>query len=230
VKVKIVNYSNSKIINDILKDEGFACGSCPDLNEEQIMKLIQLFSFEKDLNVKILPRISSEEQPFLISLDTLEFAPRTLDRNKCGKKVKEKALHKFTKEFGTKKYPVEEVLPHVVKRKGMKPVRIEFDGDPIKVNSLRLMTFKMKGCTCVTCGLEGTYFLKERGKPTENFHFNLFGDVKTTVDGEEIIERRLFTKDHIHPKSKGGADSLENMQTMCSNCNSEKGNKVDEES
>ena len=142
--------------------------------------------------------------------------------------MNKKATPKYTKEIGTKRYPVEEVLPHVIKRTGMKPVRIEFDGDPIKVNSLRLMTFKMKGCTCATCGLEGTYFLKERGGPDERFHFNLFGDVTITVDGEEIVERRLFTKDHIHPKSKGGADSLVNMQTMCSKCNSEKGNKTDE--
>ena len=228
MKVKIVNYANSKVVSNILKDEGFACGSYPDLNKEQISKLIQFFIFEKNLNVKIIPRVNSDKQPFLISLDTLAFSTRTLDRNEHGHKPNKKVTPKSTKEFGTKRYSVEEVLPHVIKRTGMRPVRIDFDGALIKVNSLRLMTFKMKGCTCATCGLEGTYFLKERGGPNDRFHFNLFGDVKTTVDGEEIVERRLFTKDHIHPKSKGGENSLDNMQTMCSSCNSEKGNKIDE--
>lgn len=33
-----------------------------------------------------------------------------------------------------------------------------------------------------------------------------------------------MTKDHITPKSKGGLDKIENMQTMCIVCNQEKGN------
>jgi hypothetical protein len=32
--------------------------------------------------------------------------------------------------------------------------------------------------------------------------------------------------DHIHPKSKGGTDDLENLQTLCRSCNSKKGIKV----
>jgi hypothetical protein len=31
-----------------------------------------------------------------------------------------------------------------------------------------------------------------------------------------------MTKDHIHPKAKGGAEKLENFQPMCSPCNSYK--------
>lgn len=32
--------------------------------------------------------------------------------------------------------------------------------------------------------------------------------------------------DHIHPESRGGAMTLENLQTLCSRCNSKKGRKV----
>lgn len=35
-----------------------------------------------------------------------------------------------------------------------------------------------------------------------------------------------LTVDHIHPKSKGGTDHMENLQTLCRSCNSKKGNRV----
>lgn len=35
--------------------------------------------------------------------------------------------------------------------------------------------------------------------------------------------------DHIHPESKGGATTLENLQTLCQSCNSSKGTKTMEE-
>ena len=35
-----------------------------------------------------------------------------------------------------------------------------------------------------------------------------------------------MTKDHIIPKSKGGKDSLKNLQPMCIRCNEAKGSKI----
>lgn len=32
--------------------------------------------------------------------------------------------------------------------------------------------------------------------------------------------------DHIHPESKGGTTTLDNLQTLCASCNSKKGGKV----
>lgn len=112
-----------------------------------------------------------------------------------------------------------------------------FDGDIIPVVSLRYQVFK-RSLTCVCCGLQGSYFAKERSarkiKPkhlkgiegealfkatTTAWHFNLYA---LTLDGREI----LMTKDHILPRSKGGADSLENLQTMCRPCNARKQDNV----
>lgn len=78
--------------------------------------------------------------------------------------------------------------------------------------------FLNSGVTCVSCGLEGLYFARERNASTTKFHFNLYG----IQQNNEV----LFTRDHIHPLSKGGNNSLDNQQTMCAHCNQKKGDKV----
>ena len=96
-------------------------------------------------------------------------------------------------------------------------VDIEVDGFKVHKFSLRYMTFFQKGITCSCCGKMATHFTldPDTNGATADFrrHFNLRAD-----DGT------LFTKDHIQPKSKGGLDEVSNMQTYCTNCNSEKGN------
>lgn len=42
-------------------------------------------------------------------------------------------------------------------------------------------------------------------------------------------DRRLFTIDHVEPKSKGGQNTWENMVTACKSCNSEKADLTLEE-
>lgn len=94
-------------------------------------------------------------------------------------------------------------------------------GNRVKLHSLRLQTFKHKGCVCFRCGLIGTKFIVERDLyhhkmlNTGPYHINLYGH---TVHGNE----RLFTKDHILARANGGRDQLDNMQTMCENCNRKK--------
>ena len=85
-------------------------------------------------------------------------------------------------------------------------------------NSLRYQIFERSN-KCCYCGCEGILFLRCRDSANKSarFHLNLVG----LKDGELI----LFTKDHITPKSKGGLDTIENMQTMCVICNRNKGNK-----
>jgi len=115
-------------------------------------------------------------------------------------------------------YSVNEVLDHVDLAWAGRKKKVDFDGDIIKVWSLRYRLFKEKGCKCVTCGMDGTYFVKERNGDEGPYHFNLYG----IKDGEEM----MMTKDHIHAKSKGGSNRLENLQPMCYECNQEKADTV----
>lgn len=97
---------------------------------------------------------------------------------------------------------------------GQKHTDIDVDGFLVHPISLRYMNFYQHGTTCVCCGKQGTHFRLCGDPDTSRRHFNLYAD-----DGT------LITKDHIVPRSKGGPDCVENMQTMCITCNKEKGNK-----
>jgi len=72
---------------------------------------------------------------------------------------------------------------------------------------------------CVKCSIEGQLMAMEKGENDISYHFNMYG-----IDefGHEV----LMTKDHIVPKSKGGNNSLSNLQTMCVKCNNKKGNNI----
>lgn len=93
--------------------------------------------------------------------------------------------------------------------------KVDFYGDMIKANSQRYQTFYYKGCTCVKCGLEASYFEKNKMSNEDTYHLNLYG---IDGNGKEV----LFTKDHIRPKSKGGKNYITNYQPMCQRCNTHK--------
>lgn len=128
----------------------------------------------------------------------------------------------------SKKYSVEEVFQMIGEdnlktecyNKSNKSVenQIEVDGYTVYTRSLRYMTFYQKGCKCCVCGKEGTHFTLDdsHGDNPMRKHFNLRAD-----DGT------LMTRDHIVPKSRGGRDHINNMQTMCCDCNKAKGNHMD---
>lgn len=90
-------------------------------------------------------------------------------------------------------------------------------GVQVKISSQRYKLFKENKC-CVVCGLEGKFLAIEKSEPEiKRYHINMYG---INENGKEI----LMTKDHIIPRSKGGKDIHSNYQTMCSVCNSDKGN------
>lgn len=84
----------------------------------------------------------------------------------------------------------------------------------------RLLTYREKGFDCVECGKKGHHFAIEKSwaEPKESYHLNLYCE-----DGT------MMTVDHIYPKSKGGPNTVENLQPMCKHCNRKKGSKVTSE-
>ena len=91
------------------------------------------------------------------------------------------------------------------------------DGRRLKVrmNSIRYHLFA-RSRTCACCGIEGTVLLLDVHRHYySRTHFNLYA-----VRGDKLI---LMTRDHITPRSKGGTDTLDNLQTLCTTCNNAKG-------
>jgi len=124
-------------------------------------------------------------------------------------------------------FKIEEILPFTLvghKKNPRGPDRKPLPGATrryldyeVWMTSLRYQVFATKGTKCIACGLEGNFFALERHpnkqiNASDRPHFNLYG---FNDDGEEV----LITKDHIIPRSKGGSDKLENLQTMCYSCN-----------
>lgn len=107
---------------------------------------------------------------------------------------------------------VKDVLFEPEEKKAM----VVINGDKIKGNSQRFQTFFTKGLKCACCGIEGKYFGKEKDFNAARYHLNLYA---LDESGNEV----LMTKDHIVPRSKGGASELYNYQTMCVKCNMAKG-------
>lgn len=119
-------------------------------------------------------------------------------------------------------FPTEEVLPLI--EEVTSKTKIEFHGHIVSVGSVRMRMFLHQGLECVVCGKTGEYFAMEKHTNDKDYHFNLYA-----VDRSEdsIGSEKLMTKDHIIPRSKGGGNGISNMQPMCADCNSEKGNEFD---
>ena len=114
--------------------------------------------------------------------------------------------------FKNKEYSVDEIIPYILSD----DTHMILDGTRVKIEGLRLNSFARKEA-CVTCGRQGTIFriAASRNSKKKDWHLTLWSD-----DGIQM------TKDHIVPKSKGGKNSLKNIQTMCEKCNLKKGNTV----
>lgn len=115
------------------------------------------------------------------------------------------------------KFSIKDVLPFAGRAAPKRIYCVQDIKYKIKMNSLRYQTFK-KSLNCVYCGLTGDFFLLQCLSLQETPHFNLY---HSNFDDELV----LMTKDHIQPKSKGGLDHIDNLQTLCFNCNIEKSDR-----
>ena len=115
---------------------------------------------------------------------------------------------------GTRDYTPDEVLSYArVQTRGEPRPEREYEEYKVWMDSQRYQLFK-RSCVCVSCGLVGTVMLLQQNPGEERAHFNLYGR-----KGGTLV---MFTKDHIVPKSQGGANNLNNYQTMCFPCNKKK--------
>lgn len=60
--------------------------------------------------------------------------------------------------------------------------------------------------------------------PTKQSIINLYGNKCYYCDIE--LNERIFTKDHVIPKSKGGKDTLDNLVPCCVACNLKKADMI----
>lgn len=121
-----------------------------------------------------------------------------------------------------RKFPAEEILTLV--RAGVENISIKYEGKvySVKLNKRRYMVFANNPKCCV-CHLEGTHVQIEKQISDKTPHLNLYG-----FDDKGLSV--LMTQDHILPKSHGGSDGYDNLQTMCVICNNLKANsKLDPE-
>lgn len=105
---------------------------------------------------------------------------------------------------------LEQVPDNIYKKERIKLLNI-----PITITRKYLRLMK-KYRDCVLCGIEGNYIALESNG--SGWHLNVY----SYSDGMH----KLMTKDHIIPLSKGGLDSLCNLQVLCIHCNGGKDNKI----
>lgn len=85
----------------------------------------------------------------------------------------------------------------------------------------RLRVFHHKGAICVCCGAgkEGVYLVKNHTKTKSG----KIGSQHVDVFTKKWV---LMTVDHIIPLVEGGTWDIENLQPMCSKCNSKKAHHI----
>lgn len=92
----------------------------------------------------------------------------------------------------------------------------------VKGNTTRLKLLK-NNPECIICNRVGTVWFLQKQKSHKNTWDNCLHLGLYWIGKSSAIQ---MTKDHKIPSSKGGSDSLNNMQTFCEACNQEKGNSL----
>jgi len=130
-----------------------------------------------------------------------------------------------------KKMPVKVLKNHQI---------IETDGDLIKLNLKKRLTFEQKAKIRKVCEAKLQEYIEKRGLSI--WDYRLFDKdpipdslyYRVMKDGKQRCalcgatrDKRMLHVDHIIPRSKGGKTEYENLQVLCIKCNLAKGNKDD---
>jgi len=118
-------------------------------------------------------------------------------------------------------YPVDAIISFV-SGNTKKCKKFKFAGRKVRINSLKLQTFKKDGLVCADCGIQASFFSLDTIKHKSQTRTTL--NLYAWHDGQ----LKLMTCDHIIPKSKGGGKGIANTQTMCYACNHKKGNNYEQ--
>lgn len=102
---------------------------------------------------------------------------------------------------------------------------VKYDGKyQVNFGANRYHVLKRDNFTCACCGVKANRcFLDKDEQQSELhkfncYHVNFYAETGDYVTGQ--IHYVLMTKDHIVAKINGGSDDMENLQTLCFNCNS----------
>jgi hypothetical protein len=86
--------------------------------------------------------------------------------------------------------------------------------------TVTMRVIMLQGTTCVCCGRSSAYFQVNEGNNSNSKTLRLI------IPANDNFSETYMTKDHIIPKSLGGANDHNNYQPMCYICNSKKGPRL----
>lgn len=121
-----------------------------------------------------------------------------------------------------KKYTIEDIFKNL--ENNTLPDSVIYGESDFKDSLRRVQIIKdlidRDGNKCIHCDAKPSYFALGKDK-MGRWHLDLYGGL--------IDDDHMFTIDHIHPKSKGGENKIENYQILCKICNEDKSDSVDGE-
>lgn len=123
-----------------------------------------------------------------------------------------------------KKYEIKEIFEYLENNNTL-PDNLIYGDNDLKDSIRRVQIIKnllnRDGELCINCKSEPKYFALGKDK-INRWHLDLYG-------GDMIDDDHMFTIDHIHPRSKGGENKLDNYQLLCKICNEDKSDSVNGE-
>jgi len=161
-----------------------------------------------------------EREPYQHSIPGLISAKKFMSLDRANKRNDNRWKRMLDSMVLLKQMTFEEGIDYIRKQPWRKLNGFIVENTQKKAN-VRVHMFASGQTKCVKCGLQGSYFRIERHKNDSvmPFSVNLYAIDK---DGHHV----MMTWDHVLPRSREGANTIENAQCMCRRCNEKKGNRM----